>query len=81
MEEMNEYITLEDGIDYFIIDEIEENGNTYLYLTNENDVEDFCIRKMADNNKVVALDNEEEFKKALLYFTKKHKEELNTENE
>ncbi len=67
-----EYITLENGIDYFIIDEITENNTTYLYLTNENDEKDFCIRKMGQDNEVLKLDNANEFDKALLYFTKKH---------
>lgn len=72
MEEL-EYITLENGKDYFIIDEITENDVTYLYLTNENDENDFCIRKMGKDNEVIRLDNDIEFDKALLYFTKKHK--------
>ncbi len=71
-----EYITLEDGQDYFIIDEITENNISYLYLTNENNEEDFCIRKMGKGNEVFKLDNEIEFDKALLYFTKKHKNDL-----
>lgn len=74
MEEL-EYIILENGRDYFIIDEITENNVTYLYLTNENDEKDFCIRKMGKDNEVLKLDNDKEFDKALLYFTKKHKDE------
>lgn len=72
MEEL-EYITLENGIDYFVIDEIMENNITYLYLTNENDEKKFCIRKMGQDNEVLRLNSKEEFEKALLYFTKKHK--------
>ena len=72
MEEL-EYITLENGIDYFVIDEITENNITYLYLTNENDEKKFCIRKMGQDNEVLRLNSKEEFEKALLYFTKKHK--------
>lgn len=74
MEEL-EYITLENDKDYFIVDEIEVNGVTYIYLTNENDDKDFCIRKMGENNEVLRLDNGTEFDKALLYFTKKHKDD------
>ena len=36
---------IEDGIRYATLKDIEVNGNTYLYLTNVEDPEDFCFRK------------------------------------
>lgn len=70
-----EKVTLSDGITYIIIDEIEIDNNKYVYLTNENDEKDFCIRKSEiENNEefFVGLDSDEEFDKALLYFAKKN---------
>lgn len=68
-------VKLEDGIEYMILDEIDSDVNTYVYLTNIDDEEDFCIRKV-DNKRnselLVGLDSNEEFDKALLLFTKKH---------
>lgn len=69
------YITLEDGIDYAIIDEIFNNEVTYVYLTNIDDEKDFCIRKVNKNENpeiLKGLDTDAEFDKALLLFTKKH---------
>lgn len=72
-------VKLEDGIEYMILDEIDSDVNTYVYLTNIEDEEDFCIRKV-DNSRnsqlLVGLDNDEEFDKALLLFTKKHQDKL-----
>ena len=45
------YDTLEDGKQYAIIDEITENNNTYVYLSNISDETDFCIRKVKDEPK------------------------------
>lgn len=71
-------VKLEDGLDYMVIDEIDNEDVTYVYLANVLDEEDFCIRKV-DNMKngelLVGLDSDEEFDKALLIFTKKHKED------
>lgn len=70
-----EKVTLSDGITYIIIDEIEIDSKKYVYLTNENDEKDFCIRKSEIENSeefFVGLDSDEEFDKALLYFAKKN---------
>ncbi len=78
MQEDNlKYIKLEDGNDYVIMDEIENNGITYVYLSNIDDEKDFCIRKLDNTNldieMLVGLDSDIEFDKALLIYTKKHK--------
>lgn len=73
-----EVIKLEDEKEYAVVDEIEDNSNTYVYLTNIEDPEDFCIRKKVLENAeefLVGLENDNEFEQALLYFTKKHVKE------
>lgn len=72
---MEEYetITLEDGIEYAIIDEIEE----FVYLANINDPEDLAIRKNINKegkDYISSLDNKEEFEKALKLFHDKNNE-------
>ena len=66
-----ETIFLEDGIEYIITDKI----NNYIYLSNINDLKDFCIRKEIiknDEEYIVGLENEEEYYKALALFEKKY---------
>lgn len=75
MEKEYEIVKLEDGKEYFIIDEITENNNTYVYLTNVEDSQSFCIRKVLNEGTeqyLVGLSTNEEFDQALLYFAKKH---------
>ena len=56
---------------YMVLNEIVDNGETYLYLTNVKNPKDFMIQKVDKNDKdlIINLDNEEEFKKALELFT------------
>ena len=62
-------IKLEDGNYYLIVKEIKENDNTYVYLTNAKDVNDFCIRKTDDTKENLSpLDSEEEYNLALKLF-------------
>ena len=58
---------------YMVLNEITENGETYLYLTNIKNPKDFIIQKVDKNDKdyLVNLDNDEEFKKALELFKKR----------
>ena len=64
-------ITLEDGKRYYISKEIEKNNVIYVYLTNLEDVTDFCIRKKDETKEnLIGLDNEEEFKKAIELYKK-----------
>lgn len=67
-----EVVTLENDKDYIVVDKISD----YVYLVNETEPDDFCIRKIeieGDEEYFVGLDNEIEFDKALLEFSKKHK--------
>lgn len=77
MEEVK-VIDLEDGT-YIISDEISINGIKYVFLTNEKDMLDFCIRKVVINNNeeyIDYLDTDEEFDVAMQAFLDKHKQEL-----
>lgn len=59
-------IELEDNIKYFITKEIQDGSVVYVYLTNVNDVNDFCIRKTNESREELKeLDSVEEFKYAL----------------
>lgn len=67
------FVTLENGNDYLIIEEKIYNNIKYLYLVNENDDKDFCIRKVVLDNgieKIIALENDEEFNIAIKLFNK-----------
>lgn len=59
-------LLLEDNINYVVVMEIEN----YLYLTNENDCYDFCIRKVVDDV-LCFLDSEDEYNEALELFKNK----------
>lgn len=68
-------IKLEDGLTYAIVETIEKDDNKYVYLANINDEKDFCIRKIIlENNEeiLIGLENDDEFKKALLYLQNKY---------
>lgn len=68
-------ITLEDGLSYVIIDKINHDGITYVYLSNEENIENICVRKINiinGNECLVGLNSPEEFQEALNYFTEKH---------
>ena len=81
MEEVK-IIDLEDG-SYIISDEIILNNTKYIYLTKENDMMDFCIRKIVMENGeefIDALDTEEEFDLAMQVFLQKHKQDLENFN-
>ena len=57
---------------YMVLNEIEDNGVTYIYLTNIKNPKDFLIQKTdkEDPDYLVNLDNEEEFNKAFELFNK-----------
>ena len=74
-----EYLTLEDGNEYMIIDEIEIDDINYVYLSNGENNENFRVRKnkkVGNIEMLVGLDSDQEFDKAMLYFVKKHKDDL-----
>ena len=66
-------VVLEDNIRYAVIKELEKDGNTYVYLVNMEDPEDFCIRKVKIENEkkyLAGLDSDEEFELVMLIFAK-----------
>ena len=74
MNENIEVVTLEDGKDYMVTAELEINNIKYLFLTNEDDVADFCLRKINtinNNEYLVGLNDKEEVIKVLQEFTNK----------
>ena len=78
MNENIEVVTLEDGKDYMVTAELEINNIKYLFLTNEEDVADFCLRKINtinNNEYLVGLIDKEEVIKVLQEFTNKFKNE------
>ncbi len=67
----NSVITLEDGNTYAVIERI----NSYIYLSNVKDPEDFCVRKQVtkgEENFLEGLDNKEEVDQAMKLFLEKH---------
>lgn len=78
MNENIEVVILEDGKDYMVTAELEINNIKYLFLTNEDDVADFCLRKINtinNNEYLVGLNDKEEVIKVLQEFTNKFKNE------
>lgn len=78
MSENIDVVTLDNGKNYIVTEELVINNIKYVYLTNEDDVADFCIRKVNyinNNEYLVGLDNKEEVLMALNEFTRKHKNE------
>lgn len=76
MSEEIEVVTLDDGKDYMVTAEIVINNIKYVYLTNEEDIADFCIRKINNinnNEYLVGLDSKEEVLMVLKEFTNKFK--------
>lgn len=68
-------ITLEDGIEYTEVDKLEHNNNTYVFLSNLENPENFCIRKLIKENEeefIIGLDSDEEFDIILNLFTQKY---------
>lgn len=66
-------VTLENNNNYMVIQEKKYNDVTYLYLVNENDSNDFCIRKVIVEDgikKLAILDNDEEFYLIIKLFNK-----------
>lgn len=70
-----ESVTLENGNQYVIVNEITDDKNCYVYMTNLNDRKDFCVRKSVKQNEkeyFVGLKDEEELKYALKLFIDKN---------
>ncbi len=78
MSENIEIVTLDDGKDYMVTAELVINNVKYVYLTNENDIADFCIRKINYINGdefLVGLDSKAEVLMALKEFASAYKNE------
>ena len=72
---MLESIILDDGIEYLIYDTEIIDNIEYTLFVNINDENDICFRKtIVENNEkyFIGLDDEKEFEKVLLTFTKKN---------
>ena len=70
-----ECVVLDDGIEYLIVDTEVIDNTEYTLFANVNDEEDICFRKTSIENGeryFVGLDDEKEFEKVLLVFTKKN---------
>lgn len=72
---MMKSIILDDGIEYLIYDTEIIDNIEYTLFVNINDDTDICFRKtITENNEsfFIGLDDEKEFEKVLLTFTKKN---------
>ena len=81
-----ETVTLEDNLEYVIMDTLEINGIKYLYLENvkyiqeEKDKPEIVIRKLdATEEMILGLDNEEEYLKALESYVSKNHENIDSD--
>ena len=70
-----DFIELEDGLDYAIVDELIIDGIKYLYLFEEttNKIE---LRKLDSNEDLIKISNQKEIDKAMLEFAKIHRNDL-----
>lgn len=62
-----------DNIEYLVLDKLELDGETYLFLSNSKDPEDIMFRKYDKNDLdyIIPLDNEEEVKKVATAFNER----------
>lgn len=62
-----------DNIEYLVLDKLELDGETYLFLSNSKDPEDIIFRKYDKNDLdyIIPLDNEEEVKKVATAFNER----------
>ena len=68
-------IVLDDGIEYLIYDTEVIDNIEYTLFSNINEPDDICFRKTITENDekfYIGLDDEKEFEKVLLVFTKKN---------
>lgn len=71
-------ITLEDNLEYMIINTIVKNNNKYVFLANVDDEKKICIRKViSEDGKdyLEKLDSDEEFAEVLTEFNDKYNKE------
>lgn len=68
-------IKLENNLEYIIVDTIENNSNKYLFLSNKDDSNDACIRKVIEKDGkefLRKLETEEELEDVIVLFSQKH---------
>ena len=67
-----EIYTIDDK-EYMLLDKVTKNEDTYLYLSNVVEGNDYIIRKLDRNDQetMIPLDDENEVKKAILLLTNK----------
>lgn len=70
-----DFITLEDGMDYAIVDEIVIDNNKYLYLVEENSNK-VDLRKLDEDENLEKVLEKNEYDKAMIEFAKIHKNDL-----
>ena len=66
-------VTLNNGTEYTEIARLSDNNNTYVLLSNLDDNDDFCIKKVIKDNgieQVVALESASEFDRLFALFAK-----------
>ena len=66
------------GMEYFLVDSISNNGKMYYYFSNEKDPNDiYVLTDSVDNGEeyLVSVDNGDEFDDALILFFEKHKDD------
>lgn len=77
-----ESIILDDNQEYIIIEELKYNNTKYILFNNIDDVTNFCIRKIVNENGIdyyVRLDNETEVNLILNMFKKEVLKDFNKE--
>lgn len=68
-------VTLEDNLEYAELETVLHNNNEYILLSELNNPENFCIRKIKIKNNeeyIVGLDSDEEFDTILKLLTEKY---------
>ena len=69
-----EVVVLEDGCEYAIMDTISIDGVKYIYLSQVENAQALCIRKLSSDEKdILGLKDETEFKMALHAYVTKYK--------
>lgn len=64
MEDIETNVVMLDGIEYTEICRLDDNGNTYVFLSNINNPKQFCIKKLIKENDkelTLGIESDEEF--------------------
>ena len=74
-EKLCHIIKLGDNIEYSEIDRVNYNHNTYVILSDLDNPNDFCVKKLINENNyeyIIELNNKEEFNNVLKIFIDKY---------